>query len=66
MTVEQACEFFANVPSIARKLDTLNEVGLGYINWPTSYKLLAAVRLSVLNWLVSYRAAAPVKPLYFR
>ncbi|MFZ1317184.1 MAG: excinuclease ABC subunit UvrA, partial [Candidatus Saccharimonas aalborgensis] len=31
MTVEQACEFFANVPSIARKLDTLNEVGLGYI-----------------------------------
>ncbi|HRC28087.1 MAG TPA: excinuclease ABC subunit UvrA [Candidatus Saccharimonas sp.] len=31
MTVEQACEFFANIPSIARKLDTLNEVGLGYI-----------------------------------
>ncbi|MEO5949683.1 MAG: excinuclease ABC subunit UvrA, partial [Candidatus Saccharimonas sp.] len=32
MTVEQACEFFANIPTIARKLDTLNEVGLGYIN----------------------------------
>lgn len=31
MTVEQACEFFSNIPSIARKLDTLNEVGLGYI-----------------------------------
>ena len=31
MTVEQAAEFFANVPSIARKLDTLVEVGLGYI-----------------------------------
>lgn len=31
MTVEQACEFFANIPTIARKLDTLNEVGLGYI-----------------------------------
>lgn len=31
MTVEQACEFFANIPGIARKLDTLNEVGLGYI-----------------------------------
>jgi excinuclease ABC subunit A len=31
MTVEQACEFFANIPAIARKLDTLNEVGLGYI-----------------------------------
>lgn len=31
MTVEQAAEFFANVPSIARKMDTLVEVGLGYI-----------------------------------
>ena len=31
MTVEQAAEFFANVPSIARKLDTLVDVGLGYI-----------------------------------
>ena len=31
MTVEQSAEFFANVPAIARKLDTLVEVGLGYI-----------------------------------
>ncbi|HEV2412990.1 MAG TPA: excinuclease ABC subunit UvrA [Candidatus Saccharimonadales bacterium] len=31
MTVEQAVEFFANIPSISRKLETLNEVGLGYI-----------------------------------
>lgn len=31
MTVEQACEFFVNVPAIARKLTTINEVGLGYI-----------------------------------
>ncbi|MBC7764257.1 excinuclease ABC subunit UvrA [Microbacteriaceae bacterium] len=31
MTVEQAVEFFKNVPTIFRKLDTLNEVGLGYI-----------------------------------
>ncbi len=31
MTVEQACEFFENIPAIARKLDTLNDVGLGYI-----------------------------------
>jgi excinuclease ABC subunit A len=31
MTVEQAAEFFANVPAIARKLETLVEVGLGYI-----------------------------------
>ena len=31
MTVEQACEFFSNIPTISRKLETLNSVGLGYI-----------------------------------
>lgn len=31
MTVEDACAFFANIPKIKAKLDTLNEVGLGYI-----------------------------------
>lgn len=31
MTVEQAAAFFENIPAIARKLDTLVDVGLGYI-----------------------------------
>ena len=31
MTVEEACSFFANIPKIRSKLDTLYEVGLGYI-----------------------------------
>ncbi|WP_294451155.1 ATP-binding cassette domain-containing protein, partial [uncultured Gemmiger sp.] len=31
MTVEEACNFFANLPKIHRKLQTLQEVGLGYI-----------------------------------
>lgn len=31
MTVEEAAKFFENIPTIARKLDTLVEVGLGYI-----------------------------------
>ena len=31
MTVSEACGFFAKVPPLARKLNTLNEVGLGYI-----------------------------------
>ena len=31
MTVEQANEFFESVPTIARKLQTLVDVGLGYI-----------------------------------
>ncbi len=31
MTCEQALEFFQNIPTIARKLETLVDVGLGYI-----------------------------------
>ncbi len=31
MTVDEAFEFFANVPRIVRKLETLRDVGLGYI-----------------------------------
>ena len=31
MTVAEGCEFFAKVPSLARKLQTLLDVGLGYI-----------------------------------
>ncbi len=31
MTVDEACEFFENVPSILRKISTLKDVGLGYI-----------------------------------
>jgi len=31
MTVEEATDFFANVPSIYNKMKTLNDVGLGYM-----------------------------------
>ena len=31
MTVDEACEFFAPVPAIARRMDTLRDVGLGYV-----------------------------------
>src|SRR5687767_8199871 len=31
LTVEEACEFFANQPVISRHLQTLKDVGLGYI-----------------------------------
>ncbi|ALS26128.1 subunit A of excinuclease ABC [Paenibacillus sp. 32O-W] len=32
MTIEDACEFFRNIPRIHRKLQTLLDVGLGYMN----------------------------------
>ena len=31
MTIEEGCEFFKNIPKISRKLETLKEVGLGYV-----------------------------------
>ena len=31
MTVDEALEFFANIPGIKRKLQTLHDVGLGYV-----------------------------------
>ena len=31
MTVEEALDFFENVPSIRRKIETLNQVGLSYV-----------------------------------
>lgn len=31
MTIDEAVEFFANIPNIAKKLKTIQEVGLGYI-----------------------------------
>lgn len=31
MTVDEALQFFANIPKIKRKLETLQDVGLGYI-----------------------------------
>jgi excinuclease ABC subunit A len=31
MTVEEACGFFKPVPAIARRMNTLNDVGLGYV-----------------------------------
>ncbi|MCD6358715.1 MAG: ATP-binding cassette domain-containing protein, partial [Dehalococcoidia bacterium] len=31
MSVEQACEFFVNIPRVKHKLETLRDVGLGYI-----------------------------------
>jgi excinuclease ABC subunit A len=37
MTVEEAHEFFSAIPSIQRKLETLEKVGLGYVKLGQSY-----------------------------
>ena len=41
MTVYEALTFFENVPSIQRKLQTVNDVGLGYIKtWTILYHFI--------------------------
>ena len=44
MTTEQANEFFENIPAIARKLQTLVDVGLGYIDLASRLPLYPAVK----------------------
>jgi len=41
MTVDEAVEFFQNIPSISRKLKTLQDVGLGYIRLGQSSTMLS-------------------------
>lgn len=54
MTVEDALEFFSVVPSIKNKLETLNDVGLGYIHLGQSATTLSggeAQRVKLANEL---------------
>jgi excinuclease ABC subunit A len=55
MTVDEASEFFQNIPSIKRKLDTIQEVGLGYLELGQSSNTLSggeSQRLKVSRELV--------------
>ena len=54
MTIEEACEFFAAIPQISRKLETLVSVGLGYIKLGQSALTLSggeAQRVQLANEL---------------
>ncbi len=56
MTTETALEFFQNIPSIARKLQTLVDVGLGYISLGQSATTLSggeAQRVKLATELIS-------------
>lgn len=47
MTVDEARGFFSKIPGLARKLDTLHDVGLGYIRLGQPPLRFLVVRLSV-------------------
>lgn len=51
MTINQAVEFFENVPNILHKIKTLQDVGLGYIKLGQSSTTLREVKVSASSWL---------------
>lgn len=54
MTIEEACSFFEHIPHIARKMETLKSVGLGYIKLGQSALTLSggeAQRVKLANEL---------------
>ena len=54
--------FFAAVPPIARHLQTLNDVGLGYVRWASRRPHCPAGRRSGSSWPRSSRSARPAAP----
>ena len=56
MTVEEALTFFEAYPRISRKLQTLYDVGLGYIRLASPPRRSAAARRSASSWRRSCRA----------
>lgn len=64
MTVEEALEFFQNIPRIKRKLSTLNDVGLGYIELGQSATTLSGGEAQRVKLASELSKRATGKTLY--
>ncbi len=64
MTIEQAAEFFANIPTIKRKLDTLIDVGLGYIGLGQSATTLSGGEAQRIKLATELSKRSTGKTLY--
>jgi len=64
MTVAEACEFFAKVPSLARKLKTLDDVGLGYVALGQSATTLSGGEAQRIKLATELSKRATGKTLY--
>lgn len=64
MTVEEAMNFFANVPAIHDKLKTLNDVGLGYIHLGQSATTLSGGEAQRVKLATELSRRATGKTLY--
>lgn len=64
MTVNQAVEFFVNIPSIKNKLETLQSVGLGYIKLGQSATTLSGGEAQRVKLSTELARRATSKTLY--
>ena len=64
MTVAEACEFFAKVPSLARRLKTLDDVGLGYIQLGQSATTLSGGEAQRIKLATELSRRATGRTLY--
>ena len=64
MTVEEGCEFFKNIPKIARKLQTLYDVGLGYIKIGQSSTTLSGGEAQLVKLATELSKRSTGKTIY--
>jgi excinuclease ABC subunit A len=64
MTCEQALEFFGNIPAIARKLQTLVDVGIGYITLGQSATTLSGGEAQRIKLAAELSRRATGRTLY--
>ncbi len=65
MTIEEAREFFAHIPSIAHKLQTMLDVGLGYIRLGQSALTLSGGEAQRVKLSLELARRATGRTLYF-
>ncbi len=63
-TVEEACEFFTAQPAIKKKLETLNDVGLGYLHLGQSATTLSGGEAQRIKLATELSKRATGKTLY--
>ena len=64
MTVAEACEFFGRVPSLARRLKTLEDVGLGYVQLGQSATTLSGGEAQRIKLATELSRRATGRTLY--
>ena len=64
MQVSEALEFFKNIPSIYKKLQTLNDVGLGYIHLGQQATTLSGGEAQRVKLATELSKASTAKTLY--